>query len=136
MTGAAITDSKNTPKTVTFPTAEYLRLVESDLRLEALRAAGVDNWEGYDHYDRDDVQAGLDKARSELTEEPEGHSDWDTAVDWLLNSRHTADPDIQAEFWAISDGIATVDEVETLSRAELQERRSAAARKDPTLPDG
>lgn len=62
-------------------------------------------------------------------------SDWDTAVDWLLNSRHTADPDIQTEFWAIADGLATCDEVENLLPSELRERRKAAAKNDPTLPD-
>jgi len=30
--------------------------------------------------------------------------DWNEAVDWLLNSRHTGDPDIQAAFWNLANG--------------------------------
>lgn len=54
---------------------------------------------------------------------------FDNAVDWLLNSRHTADPDIQNQFWALSDGLITDDEVESLSAAEIHEirQRHAAA---------
>ena len=37
---------------------------------------------------------------------------WDEAVDWLLNSRYTADPDIQAAFWGIVDGKCTRDNAE------------------------
>lgn len=36
---------------------------------------------------------------------------WDDAIDWLLNSRHTADPDIQNPFWAHVDGEITLDEL-------------------------
>ncbi len=60
---------------------------------------------------------------------------FDAAVDWLINSRYTADDGIQAMFWAIADGLATADEVEDLDPSELQERRAAAARTDPTLPE-
>jgi hypothetical protein len=49
-------------------------------------------------------------ARKLLTEEGLTVSDsvedkrWNTAVDWLLNSRHCADPDIQGPFWDYVDG--------------------------------
>ena len=51
--------------------------------------------------------------------------DFDQAVDWLMNSRHTADPDIQDTFWAISDGQITRDEADTLDMPEIRRRRSA-----------
>ncbi len=56
---------------------------------------------------------------------------FDAAVDWLLNSRHTGDPDIQTEFWAIADGLATPDVVDALSAAELRELR--AEHPDPEI---
>lgn len=34
--------------TITISTDEYEQLIEDSRFLEALRAAGVDNWEGYD----------------------------------------------------------------------------------------
>jgi hypothetical protein len=37
---------------------------------------------------------------------------WDDAIDWLLNSRHTADPDIQHAFWGIVDGKLTRDQAD------------------------
>lgn len=37
---------------------------------------------------------------------------WNKAIDWLLNSRHTADDDIQAAFWALADGRCTVEEAD------------------------
>jgi hypothetical protein len=54
------------PETVTVTTAEFLRLLESDLALQALRAAGVDNWPGYDEIDWDAVQDGVAGARAAL----------------------------------------------------------------------
>lgn len=36
---------------------------------------------------------------------------WNDAIDWLLNSRYTADPDIQGPFWAHVDGEITLDEL-------------------------
>ena len=51
---------------------------------------------------------------------------WNVAVDWLLNSRHTADPDIQDAFWALADGVITEDEVESLGTEEIRKRRAAA----------
>ena len=35
--------------TVTIPGEEYVRLLEDSQLLNALRAAGVDNWPGWDH---------------------------------------------------------------------------------------
>lgn len=35
--------------TVTISGTEYVRLLEDSQLLNALRAAGVDNWEGWDH---------------------------------------------------------------------------------------
>jgi hypothetical protein len=37
---------------------------------------------------------------------------YDNAVDWLLNSRHTGDPAIQAAFWLLVDGQITEDEAD------------------------
>ena len=37
---------------------------------------------------------------------------WDEAVDWLLNSRYTADPDIQKAFWGIVVGKCSRDDAE------------------------
>jgi hypothetical protein len=39
---------------------------------------------------------------------------WNEAVDWLLNSRHTGDPDIQNPFWGIVDGKYTRDQADRL----------------------
>jgi hypothetical protein len=36
---------------------------------------------------------------------------WNEAIDWLLNSRHTADPDIQNPFWAYVDGEITIEQL-------------------------
>lgn len=41
-------------KTIT--QAEYDRLLEASLQLEHLEAMGVDNWEGYSHYDSDEEE--------------------------------------------------------------------------------
>lgn len=37
---------------------------------------------------------------------------WDDAVDWLLNSGHTADPEIQAAFWGVVNGQCTRDDAD------------------------
>jgi hypothetical protein len=37
---------------------------------------------------------------------------WNDAIDWLLNSRHCGDPDIQAAFWGIAEGNCTRKNVE------------------------
>lgn len=42
----------------------------------------------------------------------EGERRWNYAVDWLLNSRHTADPDIQNAFWGYIDGKLTEDQLQ------------------------
>ena len=36
---------------------------------------------------------------------------WNNAIDWLLNSRHTADPDIQGPFWKHVDGEISLEEL-------------------------
>jgi hypothetical protein len=54
------------PEYVTVTTAKYLRLLESDLELKALRAAGVDNWEGYSEVDYGAVEDDLDDAGARL----------------------------------------------------------------------
>lgn len=38
----------STEPTITIPMKEFQRLNDSDRFLEALQAAGVDNWDGYD----------------------------------------------------------------------------------------
>jgi hypothetical protein len=52
-----------------------------------------------------DVIQGQLSAR-ESTKPRDGIDDplWNEAIDWLLNSRHTADPDIQTAFWGMVDG--------------------------------
>lgn len=50
---------------------------------------------------------------------------WNEAIDWLLNSRHTADPDIQDPFWAYVDGIITRSELDHFSHADVAERRQS-----------
>lgn len=52
---------------------------------------------------------------------------WNDAVDWLLNSRHTADPDIQGPFWAYVDGLITRDELDHFSASDVQEREAERA---------
>jgi len=37
---------------------------------------------------------------------------WNDAIDWLLNSRHCADPDIQRAFWGMVDGRCTREEAD------------------------
>jgi len=39
---------------------------------------------------------------------------WNQAIDWLLNSRHTGDPDIQKVFWGVVDGKYTRDQADAL----------------------
>jgi hypothetical protein len=39
---------------------------------------------------------------------------WNEAIDWLLNSRHTGDPDIQKAFWGVVDGKITRDQADRL----------------------
>jgi hypothetical protein len=47
---------------------------------------------------------------------------WNKAVDWLLNSRYTADPDIQGPFWAYVDGKITRDELSTFTIHDVLRR--------------
>lgn len=37
---------------------------------------------------------------------------WNEAVDWLLNSRWTGDPEVQAAFWGMAEGWVTRDQAE------------------------
>lgn len=62
---------------------------------------------------------------------PDGEADnaatdkrWNEAVDWLLNSRHTADPDIQGPFWAHVDGLITLDELRTFTADDVLQREA------------
>lgn len=49
---------------------------------------------------------------------------WNEAVDWLLNSRHTADPDIQGPFWAYVDGHITREELNTFTAEHVAQREA------------
>lgn len=42
--------------------------------------------------------------------EAESYAAWMEAIDWLINSRHCADPDIQEVFWGLVDGKLTREE--------------------------
>jgi hypothetical protein len=46
-------------------------------------------------------------------DDPNNAKDWNEAVDWLLNSRHTADPDIQSAFWGLAEGRFTREQADT-----------------------
>lgn len=58
------------PETVTIPTADYLRLLESDFTLNGLQAAGVDNWEGYSEAGWERIEQRMDAARAALEVTP------------------------------------------------------------------
>ena len=49
-----------------------------------------------------------------LGRNPEVEGPWNDAIDWLLNSRHTGDPNIQKAFWGIVDGKYTRDQADQL----------------------
>lgn len=53
------------------------------------------------------LTAALPEIRERLQEADKG---WNDAVDWLLNSAHCGDPEIQAAFWLLADGGCTRDE--------------------------
>lgn len=53
------------------------------------------------------IESALPILRRQLAEE---NKQWNEAVDWLLNSNHCGDPDIQAAFWLLADGHITRDE--------------------------
>jgi hypothetical protein len=75
------------------------------------------------------IRAALDRKAAALraagwtVEAPGESKGWDLAVDWLLTSRHTADPDIQDPFWACVDGLITRDELETFTAEDVRRRR-------------
>lgn len=51
--------------------------------------------------------AELEQLRARVAED----KNWNEAIDWLLNSRHTADPDIQGPFWDYVDGKISLEEL-------------------------
>lgn len=51
---------------VTLPRAEYLRLLRASLTMDALEAAGVDNWEGYGEVDHGEIEDALAGAEAGL----------------------------------------------------------------------
>ena len=55
------------PETVTLTTTEYLRLLRGTLTLEALEAAGVDNWDGYGEAEFGHVDDAIAGAEAALT---------------------------------------------------------------------
>ncbi len=64
---AAGADRRTTnTETVPVPVDEYLRLLRSDFSLDALRAAGVDNWAGYSEADWGAVDDGIAGVRAGL----------------------------------------------------------------------
>lgn len=48
--------------------------------------------------------AAAGRVNARLVELAAEEENWNEAIDWLLNSRHTGDPDIQTAFWGIADG--------------------------------
>lgn len=56
-----------------------------------------------------DLRAELDTAKSKA----KADAGWNEAIDWLLNSRHTADPDIQSAFWGMAEGRFTRKQADT-----------------------
>lgn len=79
---------------------------------------------------RGDVLAARDVGRADPAPKGADEERWDDAVDWLLNSRYTGDPDIQTPFWARVDGHITSRELrdEKLSVAQIQRRIDKAER--------
>jgi hypothetical protein len=53
-----------------------------------------------------------DHGGPDFTDDLDRDKSWNDAVDWLLNSRHTTDPDIQTAFWGLVDGKLTRDQAE------------------------
>lgn len=68
---------------------------------------------------------------------PESDADWDTAVDWLLNSGHNADMDVQDAFWMLSQGLCTEREADDGRLADGTTLRQARAARERavTAPD-
>lgn len=52
--------------------------------------------------------AEVDRLRAKVAEE----KNWNDAIDWLLNSRHTGDSDIQTAFWGMTEGKLTRDQAD------------------------
>lgn len=49
---------------------------------------------------------------------------WNEAVDWLLNSRHMADPDIQGPFWAYVEGLISREELDRFACEDVLQREA------------
>jgi hypothetical protein len=63
---AQVQGAMSTDETITIPKSTYLEYLESHLELEALRAAGVDNWEGYSEVDHGAIEDALEGAKAAL----------------------------------------------------------------------
>jgi hypothetical protein len=55
-------------ETITILKSTYLEYLESHLELQALRAAGVDNWEGYSEVDHGAIEDALEGAKVAINE--------------------------------------------------------------------
>jgi hypothetical protein len=60
-------------------------------------------------YTEDQALAELDAVKAKV----KADVGWNEAIDWLLNSRHTADPDIQSAFWGMAEGRFTRKQADT-----------------------
>lgn len=58
------------------------------------------------------LESQLRAARRQLAAKGDADAKWSEAVDWLLNSRHTADPGIQHAFWGMADGELTREQAD------------------------
>lgn len=57
----------------------------------------------------------MDRLRAEVERfhaQEEAEKPWNDAIDWLLNSNHCGDPDIQTAFWGITDGRCTREDAD------------------------
>ena len=92
------------------------KLAEHEFKLsDALGIVGAE--EGIDpygavvalHTEIDRLSAELDAVKAKA----DSDRLWKEAIDWLLNSRHTADPDIQSAFWGMVEGRFTREQADT-----------------------
>jgi hypothetical protein len=58
----------STDETITILKSTYLGYVESHLTLEAARAAGVDNWEGWSQVDWEGIEDALEGVKAGINE--------------------------------------------------------------------
>lgn len=88
--------------------AELVRTqAERDKALKALGEAG--DVVGAQRADIDRLSAELDAVKAKA----DSDRLWNEAIDWLLNSRHTADPEIQSAFWGMVEGRFTREQADT-----------------------